>query len=108
MEYERAIAHAARVAYVGKPTTARDLLVVVEIAFGLQRSKSNAKLRGETRAKKCDVDGVKAVLDALNGIVYEDDSQIETLISRKRAREGNAVGDVVTVSIFTARTEGDK
>lgn len=64
----------------------------VSIVFGLPIPKTTTKTRrremesGQMRhIKKPDVDNlVKAVLDALNGIAYEDDAQIVSIVASKK------------------------
>lgn len=108
--YERQLQRAAIIWCPGKPepTESDGLLVFVEVRLGVLVAKNGARHKGKTRAKKHDVDGVKAILDALNGIAYVDDHQIETVISRMRAREDDedAVGDLVTVSVYEPRAKG--
>lgn len=47
--------------------------------------KSILMVNGKSCTKKPDLDNiVKSILDALNGIAYEDDSQVSELIAKKR------------------------
>ena len=67
-------------------------LIVVSLVFGLPIPKTTTKTRrremedGKTaHVKKPDIDNlVKAVLDALNGIAYEDDAQIVSITAVKQ------------------------
>jgi len=69
--------------------------VKIELDFGLQTPRSASKamkakmLAGEVYPeKKPDTDNlIKAVLDALNGVAYEDDKQIVLIIARKQYSE---------------------
>ena len=70
----------------------RDQALTVRIEFGMPIPKSTPKSRKDAiiegiikHIKKPDVDNlVKAVLDALNGVAWVDDSQIVRLIAEKR------------------------
>ena len=97
-EYERELRRGFSADHVGPVIEERGLVVSVELELGDQITKSGARRTGKARARQCDVDGVKAILDAMNGIVWKDDQQIGTLFSCKRAREG--LGDRVVVSVF--------
>ena len=107
--YERAIAAAAQEQYSGQPTKGDQLVVFVDIRLGLL-VLAGRRYTGKGRAKKNDVDGIKGILDALNGIVWDDDRQIETVIARLRARDDEAEGDLVTIEIVipepSAQSEG--
>lgn len=66
----------------------------VEIAFDRQMPKSWSKkkrvlMRGEPVVSGADIDNqVKAILDALNGVCFEDDVQVSDLaVSRRWAEE---------------------
>lgn len=68
--------------------------VSVEIAFDRQMPKSWSKskrllMRGEPVTSGADIDNqVKAILDALNGVTWEDDVQVSDLsVSRRWADE---------------------
>ena len=68
-----------------------DVPLIVSLSFGLPIPKSTPKSRREAmndglirHMKKPDVDNlVKAVLDALNGVAWEDDSQIVRVCAEK-------------------------
>ena len=84
-EYERAI----RDGYLGGKFEGA---IGISIEFGMPIPKSESKKRKSLmladiihHTKKSDVDNmVKAVTDALNGIAYDDDSQIVYLYARKK------------------------
>jgi len=84
-DYERLIASHWHHAPTDKP-------VALRIEFGMPIPASWPKYRRTEAlqgsllpAKKPDIDNlVKAVLDALNGIAYNDDSQVVCLTSRKQ------------------------
>lgn len=85
--YERKIAQAYKAAGGKKMDGA--LHVDFETVFGIQKSATKAermrRLNGnEIAMKKPDIDNVeKIVLDALNGVAYEDDTQIVSVRSIK-------------------------
>ncbi len=65
--------------------------------------------RRDRAATRCDaygVDSIKAVLDALEGVLYVADEQATSQSSRKSAREGDVVGDRLTITIQLDRTLG--
>ena len=78
--YERTIAAAYRVKYNFQFQDA--VAVLVHAYYGIPKSASSEKelrmISGEERPlKKPDADNIlKAVLDALNGVAYRDDSQV--------------------------------
>jgi len=101
--YEKAIKRAAAWQHQRDATEETGLVVTVDLRLGILISKSKAKLRGKSRAKMNDVDGVKAILDALNGVIWKDDRQIETLFVRLRAREEEeAIGDTIEITVYAA------
>lgn len=61
------------------------VVAVMPIPMSYSRKKAEAALAGATRpAKRPDIENVaKAAFDALNGIVYRDDSQIVEMVARK-------------------------
>ena len=103
------------------PTDARGYSVDIKIEFGdrlvvVDGRKANARRRrkgipsrprkphtrrdrAESRARAYGVDSIKAILDALQGVVYDADEQAESSSSRKVAREGEIVGDRLTISV---------
>lgn len=70
--------------------------VHVEIAFDRQMPKSWSKkqrllMRGEPVTSGADIDNqVKAILDALNGVTWEDDVQVSDLSVSRRWADENA------------------
>lgn len=74
------------------------------IYFGLPIPKSETKTnkalmlaRKVFPAKKPDLDNLaKAVLDALNGVAYKDDSQIVTVLSKKNYSEAPYVRVIIS------------
>lgn len=92
-EYEDAIKDAFLKAYgsVEKPIYPKDVPLKARMVFGfgIPKSYTNKKkrmcLNGEfLHTKKPDNDNcVKAVCDALNGVAFEDDSQITYIVSEK-------------------------
>ena len=59
--------------------------VSVDLVFTLPRMKSYPKATHPINPKSGDIDNLsKAVLDALNGIIYKDDSQVYKLTATKQ------------------------
>jgi len=88
-EAERQIADVAREVMSGRPPTAVPLMMLVECVFPIPKSytkKMREEIeRGERIPSTVDADNaVKLAGDALNGIVYEDDSQVCLLVGQKR------------------------
>lgn len=84
VNYEARLAHAAQIAMAGRPLLDGPLEVVVTITMPVAESKPKkwreAALVGKIRpVKKPDADNYAKVLDALNLIVWADDSQIVDL-----------------------------
>ncbi len=62
-----------------------DQAVRLTVEFVLPRPKSHPKRRETLHTKKPDLDKLtRAVLDALIGVVYDDDSQVVALAATKR------------------------
>jgi Holliday junction resolvase RusA-like endonuclease len=79
--YERALALTAKVAMRGRPPILGPLAITVTAFMGVPTSWSNRKrdaaLAGTVRPGRPDWDNIaKAAADALNSIVFADDSQI--------------------------------
>lgn len=79
--YENALRQVAALVMRGKPPMQGALRVTVQAFMPIPKSwprkKIAAAINGEIRpATKPDVDNILKVLDALNGIVWEDDAQI--------------------------------
>ena len=89
-DYESLIAEAARIAMSTaeplKTPVAAYIYITVPIPQSYSKKRSAACLDGSERpCKKPDCDNiVKAFLDAMNKIVYEDDSQIVSIHATKR------------------------
>jgi Holliday junction resolvase RusA-like endonuclease len=89
---EKRIAFAARAAMAGRQATAVPLMMFVECVFPVPPSYTG-RMRQEIEAghripPRVDVDNLaKTALDALNAIVYDDDSQVCILIAQKRYGE---------------------
>ncbi len=61
----------------------------------------------ERRYKEVDVDNLaKCVLDALNGIAFDDDSQVSTLISQKIIHPMKVDGLLIAITKLTATRRG--
>ena len=86
---------AARVVLV---TTAEPIRIAVD--FYLPRPKSHPKRREIPHTKKPDLDKLaRAVLDALTGVVYDDDAQVVALRCTKRhATLGEQPGCHITIT----------
>ena len=89
---EKKIASAARAAMAGREATAVPLMMFVECVFPVPVSYTNRMRseieRGERVPARVDVDNLaKAALDAINGIIYADDSQVCILVAQKRYGE---------------------
>ena len=89
-DYESLIAQAARIAMSTaeplKTPVAAYIYITVPIPQSYSKKRSAACLDGSERpCKKPDADNIlKAYFDAMNGIVYEDDSQIVSIHATKR------------------------
>lgn len=87
-QYETTLAYAAQVVMTGRPLLEGALMAEVVALFPIPASYSKSKrldaLSGALRpTKKPDADNLVKTLDALNGIVFRDDSQIVVLNLRK-------------------------
>lgn len=88
-KYEELLRGAARNAMAGRPPIEGPIDMTVEAHFGVPKSwpkrKREAALQGaEPHTSRPDCDNVvKAALDAFNGIVWRDDSQVVRLIASK-------------------------
>lgn len=93
------VALAAHNAMLGRPVF--DGAVSVRLIFVLPRPKSTPKSRTPAAVKRPDLDKLeRAVLDALTGICFEDDSQVVNLHGLKRIAEiGETAGVGVRVEI---------
>ncbi len=86
--------------------------VVVDLTFSFVPPKSwpdwkrEAAIAGSIRnTSKPDLDNLTKCLDAFNGIVFEDDSQISSIVAKKRYTEKSGIRVCVTDSAgLCART----
>ena len=61
----------------------------------------------EKRFKEVDVDNLaKCVLDCLNGIAFEDDSQVVTIICNKNIHEKKLDGILIAITTLTNERKG--
>ena len=88
-DYETLIAEAARQAMGSlkplKTPVAAYIYITVPIPQSYSKKRTEACLSGSERpCKKPDIDNIiKAFLDSMNGIVYDDDTQVISLHSHK-------------------------
>lgn len=87
VNYERLVGLLANQAMAGKPVLSGPLHMELRAHFEIPRSWSKSKkdkaLLGELSPSRMDIDNIiKAVADAMNAIVYRDDSQIVSLNAR--------------------------
>ena len=82
VDYERLVGWQCRSVYKGKPlTTALKLTVRVFIKL----PKRTVKEKGDWHTSRPDLDNIiKSIKDGLNGIAYEDDSQIAKIEATKQ------------------------
>lgn len=82
--YRQAVALAAKAA--GCEPHAEPVNVVIDLVFARPKSHllKNGVRKGAPAMPRCDLDNcAKAVLDALNGIAWVDDSQVSRLVVEK-------------------------
>ncbi len=88
---ERSVAYKAREAMTWHNPITTACAVEIEAFYALPKSTSKKREMlevGKPATTKPDVDNVaKLVLDAMNGIVYEDDRLVSDLVIRKRKSE---------------------
>lgn len=102
-EFETLVGLAAKRAMCQRPPVASGQALFVQITVSLVPPLSWSKKRrseafGAFCSKKPDTDNVaKAILDAMNGIVYEDDAQVVGLIVQKFYAEK----DEINIKVFT-------
>jgi Holliday junction resolvase RusA-like endonuclease len=87
--YEGEIARLAEIARADWPVMATPMSLRViahhPIPVSWSKKKQQAALAGDVIPGKPDLDNVaKAVLDALNGVIYEDDKQVIRLVAEKK------------------------
>ena len=81
--WRKRVAICAHNAMQGKPPT--DSAVVVRVGFILPRPKSAPKRSTPLAVKRPDIDKLgRAILDALSGVIFCDDSQVVDLTLSKR------------------------
>jgi Holliday junction resolvase RusA-like endonuclease len=88
-QYEAQIARLAEIARGDWPVLATPISLRViahhPIPVSWSKKKQQAALAGDVIPGKPDLDNVaKAVLDALNGVIYLDDKQVVRLVAEKR------------------------
>ena len=89
-DYEALIAQAAKDAMSTaeplKTPVAAYIYITVPVPASYSKKRTEACLKGiERPTKKPDIDNIiKAYLDSMNGIVYDDDTQVVSLHSTKR------------------------
>ena len=82
VDYERLVGWQCRSVYKGKPLT-QAVKMTVRVFFKLP--KRTVKEKGDWHTSRPDLDNiVKSIKDGLNGIAYEDDSQIVYLVATKQ------------------------
>lgn len=91
--YESLVRNAYLNRYAEEPTVTGEVKVEIQAHFGIPKSTSKKNradmISGKIRPmKKPDVDNIaKAILDALNGIAFEDDKNITELVIGKHYSE---------------------
>lgn len=104
VSYEGLIAHAASIAMAGRPLILGPVRCAIYIDCQVPASwsakKQRSALAGEVMpTSKPDSDNVaKAVYDALNGVVWNDDAQVVDGAQRKRYAETPGLRVFVTVA----------
>lgn len=89
-DYEALVRKCYQYAANGQQFGEQPVCVIIRANYGVPKSastkKKNAMLLGEIPpTKKPDADNIaKAICDALNGVAWRDDSQVISLIVRKR------------------------
>lgn len=81
--YSNDLAGAAIDAMKGKRLLEGALLVNISCYMPIPKTLGNKVKAGDAHIKKPDLDNIIKQLDALNGIVYKDDSQIAALMAAK-------------------------
>lgn len=99
--YEGLVAHAAHIAMAGQSLFLGACFVELDIRVMIPASWSGKRkagaVRGEIKAiSKPDIDNCeKALFDAMNGVVWRDDSQVVEVAKRKRYAETPGVVVIV-------------
>jgi Holliday junction resolvase RusA-like endonuclease len=105
-DYEAIIAEQARIAMGSseplKTPVAAYIYITVPIPQSYSKKRTEACLNNSERpCKKPDIDNIiKAFLDSMNGIVYDDDSQVVSLHSTKRYGTVGTVEVIVKEELF--------
>lgn len=75
--------------------------ILLEVTFIMPRTKAMKDKPAPPMVQKPDTDKlVRAINDSLTGVAYRDDSQVTTIVARKRrAKPGEDVGAVIRVSV---------
>ena len=82
-EWRTLVAHTASIAQAGRPVIEGPVTVDVVFGFGLPKQPGTRRSQ-DPHTSRPDLDKlVRAVLDALTGVVYTDDSQVVELSARK-------------------------
>ena len=111
-KFERLLAMCAKIQMSDGGHKMRTGPVVVDLTFSFVPPKSwpdwkrEAAIAGSIRnTSKPDLDNLTKCLDAFNGIVFEDDSQISSIVAKKRYAEKSGIRVCVTDSAgLCART----
>lgn len=88
--YENLVSLAARDAMKGRPLFSGpmhfEMVATFKVPASMSAKKREAMLLGEIKpTKKPDLDNIqKAVLDGMNGVVFEDDAQVVTMLAGKQ------------------------
>jgi Holliday junction resolvase RusA-like endonuclease len=104
VQYQRAIAKVARIAMGSRPLLSGALRLVIVAVFPVppswRRAERRAALAGYLRhAVRPDADNLaKAVMDAMKGVVWRDDTQVADLVVAKWYGPTHAVGIDVNVT----------
>lgn len=72
-----------------------DRLLTIRATPG--RPRHTRRQTAAARAKSHDVDGVKSILDALEGVLFDNDNRVVTLTIAKRARADGVDGDRIRI-----------
>jgi Holliday junction resolvase RusA-like endonuclease len=87
--YERAVATLAEAVMAGRDPSEAPCSVRISVIHGIPKSwpakRRDAALAGALLPGKPDMDNVaKGVLDAMNGVIYDDDKQVIRLVVEKK------------------------
>lgn len=85
---------------------ASSYVVAIQLKFGDRklvipatpgRSRHTRRQTAKARTKSHDIDGVKSILDALQGVLFANDNQVAALHVIKSARLGGVEGDAIQI-----------